>query len=151
MRVQPERRPERLRAFYFGLLIVVAALLAHGGCLRAIFYLDDWGQILDSDFIETGKWWEAGTNALTYASYGLTWRIAGYSAPAFHAGNLLLHIVFALCVCRFGHLFWPDAFQRKGDAFRNLAGLGALIFAVHPLTSEITNRRRDADAAKWRA
>jgi hypothetical protein len=45
MRVQPEHRRERLRAFYFGLLIVVAALLAHGGCLRAIFYLDDWGQI----------------------------------------------------------------------------------------------------------
>jgi hypothetical protein len=44
MRVQAEHRRERLRAFCFGLLIVVAALLAHGGCLRAIFYLDDWGQ-----------------------------------------------------------------------------------------------------------
>ena len=145
MRVQPEHRRERLRALCFGLLIVVTALLAHGGCLRAIFYLDDWGQILDSDFIETGKWWEAGTNALTYASYGLTWWIAGYSARAFHVGNLLLHIVVALCVYRFGHVFWPEAFQKKGNAFRNLAGLGALIFAVHPLTSEITHYVRARD------
>ena len=137
-------RNETIRAICFGGIIVIAALIAHGGCLRAIFYLDDWGHIVDSDFIETGKWWEAGTNALAYLTYWATWRIAGYSPQAFHAVNLLLHIALALCVYFFGHIFWPHPLQ-NGRALRYVMAVGALIFAVHPLTSEITNYARARD------
>ncbi|MEY2485785.1 MAG: protein O-mannosyl-transferase [Verrucomicrobiota bacterium] len=145
MHSQLERQRERIHAIFFGVAIVVAALVAHGGCVRAIFYLDDWWQIVDSDFIETGKWWTAGANALTCATYYLTWRIAGYSPQAFHLGNLLLHIGLALIVYRCSHVFWPDSLPDQKAAFRRLAGLGAIIFAVHPLTSEITHYARARD------
>jgi len=143
-RFQPSSRGSG-QIVLFAVLTIAAAILAHGGCLHAIFYLDDWWQIVDSDSIETGKWWSAGSSALTYLTYWFTWRIAGYSPLAFHAGNLLLHMVLALCVLTLSQVFWTESGQFNDRDGRFVAGFGALIFAVHPLTSEITHYARARD------
>jgi hypothetical protein len=142
------RRLERLR-FTAGataiLTIIVAALIAHSRCLGAIFYLDDWNQIIDSDFVASGKWWDSGVNALTVATYWLTWRIAGFSAPAFHAGNLALHTAFAVCIYYCSGVFLQTTLAPNESTRRGIALLAAIIFAVHPLGSEITNYARARD------
>jgi len=61
--VNPVRKPPKgtlqvlLRDPWFRVgVIIVAGAAAHGGCLRAVFYLDDLWQIQDSDYVEGGLW-----------------------------------------------------------------------------------------------
>ncbi|MFL6516360.1 MAG: hypothetical protein ACJ8M1_15170 [Chthoniobacterales bacterium] len=129
----------------FVLTIVAAAIFAHWGCLHAIFYLDDWEQIVGSDVIESGRWWTGGANAITYLTYWITWRAAGYSPQAYHVGNLGIHVLLALSIYAFGHVFTSDLWPADRRRAWFAAGLAALIFAVHPLTSEVTHYARARD------
>ncbi|MDQ6861430.1 MAG: hypothetical protein M3032_09780 [Verrucomicrobiota bacterium] len=126
-------------------MILIAGIAAHAGCLHSIFYLDDWWQIRDSEFVEGGQWWGEPTLLLTHLSYYLTWKLAGFSSVAFHAGNLALHLLLALCVYWLGRSFLPRAEKSEWLRRDTVAWVAALIFAVHPLTTEITNYARARD------
>ena len=145
-----KRPPERLRAllhnpwFRTG-VIVVAGAAAHGGCLRAVFYLDDLWQIQDSQYIEGGFWWAEPSNILTNLSYYLTWRLAGFSPMAFHFGNLVLHLLGALSVYWLARYLLAIEPQRRPADWETVAWLGALIFAVHPFCTEVTHYARARD------
>ena len=128
-------------------LIVLAALVAHGLCLGSTFYLDDWTQIVDNDSVDSGQWWGYRQRALTYLTYWLTFRGFGMSAPAFHAGNLLLHAGVALTVYGFAREFLAAAAGVPPDRARRIGAWAGALFAVHPLCSEIPNYTRARDIA----
>ena len=127
------------------LAIVAAALLAHGGCVRSTFYLDDFVQIADTDLVDHGQWFLSGLRRFTYLTYWWTFLAAGMSAPAFHLGNLLLHAALALVVAGFGRDFLARAAGMPPDRAGRVAWWAGLFFAVHPLCSEIPNYARARD------
>ena len=128
-------------------MVVVAAVLAHGGCLRSTFYLDDFLQIVDTDKVDHGLWYTCHLRTFTYLTYWLTWRLCGMSAPAFHAGNLLIHVAVSLVVLGFAREFLTNAARLPATRAARIALGAALLFAVHPLCSEIPNYTRARDIA----
>jgi hypothetical protein len=123
------------------LWIIAASALAHLWCLGSQFYMDDLSGLVDNDAIRAGRFW--GTPALCWTSLGyvVQYRLFGMSPVAFHAVNWLLHTSVACVLFGFGRDFlrgrWPAG----------VALLGALLFAVHPLASEIPNYARTQDLA----
>jgi hypothetical protein len=123
------------------LLILVACGLAHLWCLDSQFYLDDFPQIRDNEIVRNGHFWEAGLSAWSYLSYSVEYRLFGTSPVGFHAVNWLIHAGIACVLFAFARDFlrgkWPVS----------VALFGALLFAVHPLASEIPNYARTQDLA----
>jgi hypothetical protein len=122
------------------LWITVACALAHLGCLSSQFYMDDFPQILDSEKIRTGHFIQ-GLNTWTAFGYCIQYQLCGHSSVAFHAVNWLLHTAVAWVLFGFGRDFL------KGKWPSDVALFGALLFAVHPLASEIPNYARTQDLA----
>ena len=122
------------------LWIIVACALAHLWCLGSQFYMDDFPQIVNNQRIQTGDFVQ-GLNTWTNFWYHVQYRLCGPSPVLFHAVNWLLHAAVASVLFGFGREFlrgeWP--------AF--VALFGALLFAVHPLASEIPNYARTQDLA----
>ena len=123
------------------LLIVMAAALAHLWCLGSQFYMDDMPQIRDNEAIRNGEFWGSLTNLWTRLGYVIQYRLFGMSPVGFHAVNWLLHTANACVLFAFGRDFCA-AECREGVAL-----FGALLFAVHPLASEIPNYARTQDLA----
>ncbi len=123
------------------LIIIAASALAHLWCLGSQFYMDDVSQIRDNEIVRSGHFWKTRLNAWTYLGYFLQYRLFGMSAVAFHAVNWILHTAVACVLFGFGRDFlrerWPAG----------VALFGALLFAVHPLASEIPNYLRTQDLA----
>ncbi len=121
--------------------IVAASALAHLWCLGSQFYLDDTVAIREHEAVRTGRFWEVGQNQWTYLWYVVQARAFGISAVGFHAVNWLLHTAVACVVFGFGRDFlrgkWPVG----------VAWFAGLLFAVHPLGSEIPNYARTQDLA----
>ena len=128
-----------------GVTIALAALLAHGLCMRAIFYHDDWPQIVANDWVDHGYWWDAYLRTLTYFTYWLTYVLFGISAPAFHLGNLLLHAGTAVLVGGFARNFLTQAADMPTERARRIGWWSGLLFAVHPLCSETLNYTHSRD------
>ena len=82
---------------------------------------------------------------LPYLAYFLIYKVAGFSAIAFHALNLLIHLVlsaFVLWSMRdFGRYLLPQSGSAK-TGWLSLPLLVALVFACHPLGSEPVNYAR---------
>lgn len=121
--------------------IVVASALAHLWCLGSVFYLDDKMAILDNEVVKTGRFWEYGLSAWSALGYGIQYRLFGFSPVGFHAVNWLLHTGIACVLFGFGRSFLRDGWPV------GVALFGALLFAVHPLASEIPNYARTQDLA----
>ena len=121
--------------------IVAASALAHLWCLGSQFYLDDFPQIRDSEIVRSGRFWEMPRSAWTYLGYSLQYRLFGMSAVGFHAVNWLLHTAVACVLFGFGRDFLRDRWPA------GVALFGAVLFAVHPLASEIPNYVRTQDLA----
>ena len=123
------------------LAIIVACAAAHLWCLGSVFYMDDIPQIRDDVLVRNGDFTRATLSAWTTLSYVVTYKLFGMSAVAFHAVNWLLHTATACVLFAFGREFlngkWPAG----------VALFGALLFAVHPLGSEIPNYARAQDLA----
>ncbi|MEO5657791.1 MAG: tetratricopeptide repeat protein [Nitrospiria bacterium] len=124
-----------------GGILVVAALL-YLPALDHPFQYDDGHTIVDQAALRQPGAWRAaltGTSLssaeiagghyrpLTYLSYWATLQLAGLSPRAFHAGNLLLHLLAVWLIVRLVTAITADA--RVGLAS------GAL-FAIHPALSE---------------
>ena len=123
------------------LWIIGACAMAHIWCLGSQFYLDDLLQIRDSEYVRELRFWEKSLSAWTYFWYGVQAKIFGMSPVEFHAVNWLLHTATA-CV-----LFVSGRDYLRGRAPEGVAWFGAMLFAVHPLASEIPNYARTQDLA----
>jgi hypothetical protein len=123
------------------LYIIIACAAAHLWCLGSVFYMDDIPQIRDSELIINGDFTRALLSAWTTLGQVVTYKLFGLSPVAFHAVNWLLHTATACALFAFGREFlrgkWPAG----------VALFGALLFAVHPLGSEIPNYARTQDLA----
>jgi hypothetical protein len=122
-------------------LIIAASAVAHLWCLGSQFYLDDLWQIRDSDVIRENRFLETGLLAWTYLWYTIEARASGMSPVAFHAVNWLLHTAVACA------LYGSARDYVGGRAPAGTALFGAVLFAVHPLGSEIPNYARTQDLA----
>lgn len=123
------------------LLIIAACALAHLWCLGSQFYMDDVPQIQDNEAVLHGNLLPLKLNVWTRFGYVLQYRAFGMSPVAFHAVNWLLHTAVACVLFGFGRDFL------KGKSSEGVVLFGALLFAVHPLASEIPNYARTQDLA----
>ncbi len=121
--------------------IILACAAGHLWCLGSVFYMDDIPQIRDNELVRSGDFTRATLSAWTYLGYVVTYQLFGMSTVAFHAVNWLLHTGTACVLFAFGREF----LQGKWPA--SIALFGALLFAVHPLGSEIPNYVRTQDLA----
>ena len=141
-------------------IILLAGLLAFGGCLRADFYMDDFGFILNSNgdaptsrrlhwlpgkLVVVGKegvdMMEVEIFQLVPTSFHmLTEALVPDVSEAswlYHLWNLVLHLVAACLSFYAGKQVLGLAGLLKDDAARSGAALaGAVLFACHPLCSE---------------
>jgi protein O-mannosyl-transferase len=115
--------------------------LAHLGCLGAQFFLDDGVAIEQNAILRSGRFWEAGLDGWTVLGYVVQQRLFGISACGFHAVNWLLHSACACMVYALGRRILT------GEKSATVALLAALLFAAHPLASEIPNYARTQDLA----
>jgi hypothetical protein len=121
--------------------IIFASALAHLWCLGSQFYMDDLSTIRDSESLREGVFWTSPLLVWTRFWYVAQYKVFGMSAVGFHAVNWLLHTAVACVLFGFGRNFL------KGRAPTGVAWFGALLFAVHPLASEIPNYARTQDLA----
>lgn len=123
------------------LWIIAASALAHLWCLGSQFYMDDPPAIRDNEAIRDGVFWGSGAQTWTCFGYVIQYRLFGMSSAGFHAVNWLLHTSVACVLFGFGRDFL------RGRAPAGVAWFGAVLFAVHPLASEIPNYARTQDLA----
>jgi hypothetical protein len=123
------------------LWIIAASALAHLWCLKSQFFLDDFPQIADSDAVRSGDLAHTGWLFWSYLWFHIQYRWFGTSPIGFHAVNWVLHTGVACALFGFGRDFLRDRWPAGGAFF------GALLFAVHPLASEIPNYARSQDLA----
>lgn len=121
--------------------ILAASALAHLWCLGSQFYMDDMPAIRDNEMIRNGVFWTSLPNAWSNLGYVVQYKLFGMNPVAFHAVNWLLHTAVACVLFGFGRDFL------RGRAPDGVAWFGALLFAVHPLASEIPNYARTQDLA----
>jgi hypothetical protein len=123
------------------LAIIAASALAHLLCLGSQFYMDDIPAIRDNELVRDGRFWKSALNTWTTFGYWIQYKLFGFSPVAFHAVNWLLHTALACVLFGFGRDFL------RGRAPEGVALFAALLFAVHPLASEIPNYARTQDLA----
>ena len=131
--------------------LIFIVLLAHGRCLGAQFFMDDFIHIVGNQRVLAGEWWMGGDLAYRRVAYFFfcgIYRVFGDSPVAFHAWTLLLHLASTLGVYAVGRRFlsvWKPAFPARQQDLA--AWCGAAIFACHPLLTEgvnyAQNSRRD--------
>ena len=98
-------------------------------------------QIRDSELVRSGSFGQLNGLSWTNLWYCMIYQIFGMSPVAYHAVNWLLHTAVACALFVFGRDFL------KGKWPTSVALFGALLFAVHPLASEIPNYARTQDLA----
>jgi len=122
-------------------LIIAASALAHIWCLGSQFYLDDPTAIRDNEAIRAGDIFHGVALCWTNFGYFVQYKLFGLSPVGVHAVNWLLHTAVACVLFGFGRDFI------RGRAPEGVALFGAVLFAVHPLASEIPNYARTQDLA----
>jgi hypothetical protein len=134
-------QPEASRLWMPFLLILAASACAHLWCLGSKFYMDDMPGIRDSAVIREGDIFRTITLAWTHLFYHLQYRLFGMSEVGFHAVNWLLHTGSACALFALGR----ELLEKRQS--QGVSLFGALLFAVHPLCSEIPNYVRCQDLA----
>ena len=145
-------------------LIVVAACAVYANSLSNPFVLDDEGTIVQNAEIrqlgDLGRVLLPGPNSATAGrplvslSFALNFAIGGLDPAGYHAVNLILHVLCALLI--FGlvrrTLDGPPWSARLQAGALPVAAVSALVWVVHPLTSEVIDyvtQRTEALAALW--
>jgi Tfp pilus assembly protein PilF len=88
--------------------------------LRLIFTTDYWGERVNSGLFRP----------LTILSFGLNRLVFGDSATAYHAINLILHLLVTVGLY---------SLLKQSERTGKVAWLAAALFAVHPLHTEVVN------------
>src|SRR5438445_8810291 len=82
------------------LILILAALIAFGGCLFAGFQFDDYAIFSDASLTSPSGWAEVWrpiqTRPLTYFSFWLNYELGGKNPVGYHAMNLALHLACVL-------------------------------------------------------
>src|SRR5882762_11501639 len=77
-------------------ILVIAALIAFGGCLFAGFQFDDFAILSHPSLISPSGWMEVWrplqTRPLTYFTFWLNYQLGGENPIGYHAVNLALHL-----------------------------------------------------------
>jgi len=132
-------------------LIVIVGILTYANSRSGPFILDDQSTIADNRQIR--EWWrpssvlvpEANTaiagRPIVNLSFAINYAIGGLDVRGYHAGNIAIHLICALLA--FGlvrrTLELPRLRARFGGSSANLAFAVALLWAVHPLNSEVVD------------
>jgi len=139
--VNPVSKPSPSPLWHSFSWIIAASALAHLWCLGSVFFLDDRVTFQNNPLIESGRFWEASVNAWTYAWYGIQLHLFDAGPVGIHFVNWLLHTSVAC-------MLFVLARELLEDSNRSpLALFAAILFAVHPLGSEIPNYARTQDLA----
>ena len=127
----PERATHDARVVAW---LVLAAAVAHAPALAAAFQFDDYAVIVDNPAVHSlSAWWASmpGIRPLLKLSYALN-HVLWPGALGFHALNVLVHVANTLLAWRLS-LHW---LPRLGLRATFAAPLAALLFALHPATTE---------------
>jgi tetratricopeptide (TPR) repeat protein len=125
--------------------------VAYANSLSGPFILDDQSTIADNQQIR--EWWspssvlvpEANTaiagRPIVNLSFGVNYALGGLDVRGYHVVNIGIHLICALLA--FGVLRRTLELPRMRDRFAgnsaNLACAAALLWAVHPLNTEVVN------------
>lgn len=124
------------------ILVFTAGIIAHIGAIEAIFYQDDLGVLR---FSSIPQWSPMDFRFISRLTWWVNDQMAGLSSPVFHLTNVLLHSGVAVLL----YIIARDWLGRIQKLQGQLAGYGALVaallFAVHPLGTEITHYIRARD------
>lgn len=131
------------------LLIGVAGLIAFANAPGHPFLFDDVGAIVDNPTIRSlsdsllggpAQFPTAG-RPLVNVSFALNYAVGGLAPWGYHAVNLVLHVLCGLLLFALTRrvLLLPRLEARVGGQATTLATMLALLWVVHPLTSEIVN------------
>lgn len=96
------------------------------------FFSEAWGASADeahSRALNTNYW-----RPVALTSYAVDYALFGPNPAAFHATNVLLHLICSLLVLLLGWRLFPAAGPLRGAVF-----FSAAIFAVHPVHTEVVN------------
>jgi tetratricopeptide (TPR) repeat protein len=127
------------------LLIFTAGLIAYGNSFQGAFHFDDLHSIVKNDKIRTINPLEVYKHNnhfrfLGHYSFALNYSTAGYETLwQWHAVNIFLHLV---CAILFYFVLVLLLNSKEGDDSENnflIPIMAALLFAVHPLSSEPVN------------
>jgi tetratricopeptide (TPR) repeat protein len=143
----PERKPFRLERLVPPLL-VAAGLFAYHNSMRGAFLFDDLGAIARNPTIRTlwPPWGPLSTpphsvvtgRPLVNLSLAVNYAWGGFDVGSYHLFNLAVHILAALAL--FGvvrRTFTAPALRTRFDGkASSIAAAVALLWVVHPLTSE---------------
>ena len=157
-RVLPDQNPPRLtkgKIWAAGAIIVVAVVGAYHGTLTVPFMFDDVPAIVENESIRNlGAWREVLSPPATSAgavgrplvnlSLALNYAVGGLDVRGYHALNVLLHLLagltfFGLARRTFQLPACGGLFEHRHAAEAQalpLAGVTALVWAVHPLLTE---------------
>ena len=134
----------------YAAIIVVAGAAAYANAISIPFVLDDENSVVQNEDIRqlTNVWRvlfpafnsPAAGRPLVSLSFALNYAAGGVDPRGYHAVNLALHLACALLV--FGlirrTLLLPSL-ARWGSGASEIAFAAALLWVVHPLTSEVVN------------
>lgn len=120
-------------------VLILAVLLAHGMALNADFYMDDQLHILLRETGKVAKGMHYDYRWVTGLAWDGLYGVFGASSVAFHAFNLLLHMLVTVSVYVVGRRLAGRAATAEWAALA-----GALIFATHPLLTEGVNYAQNA-------
>jgi tetratricopeptide (TPR) repeat protein len=137
--------------YWRAVAIVIAGFLAYANSLSGPFVFDDRLAIVENPSIR--RWWDPGVvlfperelpvagRPLVNLSFALNYAAGGLAVFGYHLVNVALHLACALLV--FGlvrrTLDLPIATGIVGGRSTNLAFAAALLWALHPLTTEAVN------------
>jgi protein O-mannosyl-transferase len=130
-----ERSPTCRRGVPGSWLVVVAALAVFWPSLGAELVYDDWINFDRNQALRERDWWTLATSAyfgpdttywrpLTSLLMAAAYQVGG---PGVHVLALSCHVLAAISVGAIARLLWQD---------ERLAGIAALLFAVHPVQVE---------------
>ena len=104
-------------------VLLLAAIIAFGGCWRGSFHFDDYS------LFSSNLWRPLEIRPLTYATFWINERVGGRNPAGYHVVNLLLHLIAIVLLL--------EALQRIISP--QAAFIAAAIFAMHPFQAEPVN------------
>lgn len=136
--LQGEKGVETAQVWVCAFLIIIAGGIAYASIFGIPFHADDQRLIRDNTALHALTTFPNALDPqspqpLTMLTYALNWAISPHSSAAFHAVNLLLHLlngILLYLLCR--RLF-------AGKVPEAVAMLAGLVLLVHPLNTESVN------------
>jgi len=121
-------------------LLVIAGFAAYAGALEAPFLYDDECYLLENRDLQTlwpPRYLAGNTRPVLFLSFALDHALSGFSAPAFHLTNILLHLAAGLLLFALLRrcLSAPAFAGQPTPAADSTALAASLLWIVHPLAT----------------